>query len=668
MPDPRSPWPRPRHPAALIRALLATAAFASIATGVRSQHATGLPADTIAGLPGAVVTASRGGGQPVGGVGETWSAAELDAAGSRSVAEVLDRGGVHVRSYGPGMLSSLSVRGGNASQVLALWNGVPLLSPSLGLLDWSLVAAGPGTDVTLTRGGSATLWGSGAVSATVRLDAEAPADAQLAASLSAFGGAFGERGVRGAATYGGARWRARTSLDYRRADNDYPFFAVAGRPDTELRQSNADLRLGNLHQSLFVDAGPRNALELHYWGLDGERGIAPTTVQTASEARQRDRAHRFAGVWRHRGRSVVTTARAGYLREALRYRDPRSGVATESEFDAYLAEALAAVPLPARFGEVTAGATLSHTRAAVDEVYGAARPTETRAALFARHAYRARRLRAASSLRVESVDGRFVPLSPTLGVEADLRRASPERCGVLLRARVSRDYRLPTFNDRYWRPGGNPDLRPESGWSQELGVDVSRGGLRFGLTGFHRRLSDWILWARRPGDAFWSATNLAAVRSYGLEPRARYAGRLGSFAYALTGGYDYVRSVNLRTLEAPSIAAGEQLWYVPRHSGFAQAELTHRAGWRLGYAHRWRGSSPGVNADVPASTDGDLRLSRTTDSGAARGPRLGGFVEVRNVFDARLELIERRVLPGRHLRAGLTLGLLGNPFYNPTTH
>ena len=27
---------------------------------------------------------------------------------------------------------------------------------------------------------------------------------------------------------------------------------------------------------------------------------------------------------------------------------------------------------------------------------------------------------------------------------------------------------MPTLNDRYWAPGGNPDLRPETAWSADL--------------------------------------------------------------------------------------------------------------------------------------------------------------------------------------------------------
>ena len=40
-----------------------------------------------------------------------------------------------------------------------------------------------------------------------------------------------------------------------------------------------------------------------------------------------------------------------------------------------------------------------------------------------------------------------------------------------LRGAYSTNYRLPTFNDLYWEPGGNPELKPEFSSSGEIGLD-----------------------------------------------------------------------------------------------------------------------------------------------------------------------------------------------------
>ena len=47
---------------------------------------------------------------------------------------------------------------------------------------------------------------------------------------------------------------------------------------------------------------------------------------------------------------------------------------------------------------------------------------------------------------------------------------------------------MPTFNDRFWLPGGNPDLNPERGESFDAGLIWLYGGLQIEMTTFMNRL------------------------------------------------------------------------------------------------------------------------------------------------------------------------------------
>ena len=71
---------------------------------------------------------------------------------------------------------------------------------------------------------------------------------------------------------------------------------------------------------------------------------------------------------------------------------------------------------------------------------------------------------------------------------------------VSLKASGARSYRAPTMNDLYWnemlRPSGNPDLRPETGYTGELGVTVVRSRLEANLFAFIRYVLDGIEWDR----------------------------------------------------------------------------------------------------------------------------------------------------------------------------
>lgn len=90
-------------------------------------------------------------------------------------------------------------------------------------------------------------------------------------------------------------------------------------------------------------------------------------------------------------------------------------------------------------------------------------------------------------------------------------------------------YRLPTLNERFWRPGGNPGLRPEKGWQSEAVVTwqkAYRGRPMIArATIFYNRISNRIVW--RPalaGNArhVWTPDNVAQVVGAGLELDLRW--------------------------------------------------------------------------------------------------------------------------------------------------
>ena len=42
-----------------------------------------------------------------------------------------------------------------------------------------------------------------------------------------------------------------------------------------------------------------------------------------------------------------------------------------------------------------------------------------------------------------------------------------------VKGNVAYNYRFPSMNDLYWRPGGNPDVKPEDGYSYDASVGLS---------------------------------------------------------------------------------------------------------------------------------------------------------------------------------------------------
>jgi outer membrane cobalamin receptor len=68
-----------------------------------------------------------------------------------------------------------------------------------------------------------------------------------------------------------------------------------------------------------------------------------------------------------------------------------------------------------------------------------------------------------------------------------------------LKASGGKSYRAPTLNDLYWPLGsfgeiGNPDLKPETSYSADLGFSLAKGSVEWDLFAFARYVLDGIQW------------------------------------------------------------------------------------------------------------------------------------------------------------------------------
>lgn len=88
---------------------------------------------------------------------------------------------------------------------------------------------------------------------------------------------------------------------------------------------------------------------------------------------------------------------------------------------------------------------------------------------------------------------------------------------IKLSGNVSKVFRAPSFNDLYFPWMGNPDLKPEKGWSYDLGVEYSQGKFTGMVTGFYINSEDLIAY-----DSYWIPQNIDEARQYGYEVGLKY--------------------------------------------------------------------------------------------------------------------------------------------------
>ncbi len=587
-----------------------------------------------------------------GSVSQNWTKDQLAQLPANNLAELLAaETGTFIKSYGLGSLATSSVRGGSAGHTLVLWNGLPVQSPMLGQLDLSLLPVQSMESIRFDRGGNTALWGSGAVGGVLDLRNQADFSQRLqVASLTQIG-SFGQFQQQLKLRLGNAKLQAITRLSHQEAENDFTYLPAPGVP--ERRQSNARLFQQYLIQDLYWKINERHHLSVHFWQQESDRHIPPTNVQTRSEAHQDDRATRLILDFQKRGKKGMWQIKTGFFNEYLNYFDDQILLESRSRFRTYLSELTARWSLNSQHS-LLIGNTHTYIQA-WSAGYRENIPAEYKTALFASWKYKAAQLQTQISLRQEMVDGELIPLVPSLGVDVYL---SPS---LTIKGKLSRNYRLPTLNDRFWQPGGNENLLPESGWSQELTVEQKAGDQNFqvkaSMTVFNRNIQNWILWSIREGQSFWSSNNITEVWSRGLEPRVSMTRKFDDFSLQFKGGYDYIRSTNQVELANPRMAAGEQLIYTPIHQAFGSFSLRWR-GWYALYQHSYTGPTQGINDPIEAYQIGNIRLQYSPQFKAIQARF---FLNIQNAWDKDYLVIERRPMPGRFFQTGIQI------FFNKKT-
>lgn len=602
-------------------------------------------ADSIYQLSSVTIQAERIRDNALGANSMHWDSDEIQEFASHSVADLLQQeGGVYIKGYGLGSLSTSSIRGGSAGHTLVLWNGLPLQSPMLGQLDLSLLPVGAAESIQLEKGGNTALWGSGAIGGLLSMENEGDFSNRLRMNTHTSVGSFGNFQQQVGIGIGNSVWQSRTQVFHQQAQNDFLYEIAKGIP--KRRQTNAALSQQNLLQDLYWKPNDRNQFSLHIWRQESDREIPPTIVQNRSEARQEDRATRFVLEWEHEATVGHFHAKSGFFTESILYSDAQIGLVAPSEFKTCMGELVYQSRKPLAHTWML-GVTHSYTQAesnGYQEIQ-----TENRSALFASWKWKEGKWGLQGSLRQGWIESEAVPLVPMIGLEYKL---TPQ---VNFLAKVSRNYRLPTLNERFWVPGGNPEILPESGWSEEatLSGEFKRNLSNFSwsLTGFNRNINNWILWSIREGQSYWSANNITRVWSRGMEVRGMFATTWNAWKLNTRLGYDYIRSTNQVALENPRMLAGQQLLYTPEHQAFGKLSLAWQ-GLRMTYSHRFFGKARGINEPLPAFDVGTARIQYTSQ---IKSHPITLFFELNNAWNRSYFIVERRPMPGTQIQTGINL-------------
>ncbi len=502
----------------------------------------------------------------------------LSTYASGSLAEALmARTPIYFKSYGVSGISTVAFRGTNASQTAVLWNGLNISSPTLGLTDFSTLPLSSFGDVSVQYGPAGATHGSGAIGGAVLLNSPKYNRRGFGAEIQAEAGSFGRYAGSGSIKYGKGKLQAVTGLYYKQAANNFKYKDLTGFRKPEVRQKNAAVEQYGLTQDFNWQVSENTKLALHSWYTFADREVQPAMGSASNNDQQKDENLRLMAALEHNSRWGQTAVKAAYFNDYLHYN--KTGAVSEADVNTYQVLAEQSYTYSNRWS-LRGGVNLQHFSAANDGYAGTA--SDNRASVFALLRYDpTSALKLSLNLRQAFVEGYNPKPTPALGFNWKFYNDNKNQLSI--KGNMSGSYRVPTLNDRFWLGAGNPDLKPEQGWSYESGLHhlLILGNtllLETELTGYYMLVDDWIQWMP-DGSGPWRPVNLLKVNAKGIEASTKATATVGKTKIGATLGYTYTSSEQAEVYEG-SGDKGKQLMYVPRHKAVLGADASCK-GWTL---------------------------------------------------------------------------------------
>jgi iron complex outermembrane receptor protein len=561
---------------------------------------------------------------------------------------ISDETPVYIKSYGPGNLSTISMRGTSSTQTGLYWNGIRLNPPNIDMEDLSLYPSSFFNDIKILKGGGGSLFGNGNIGGSIHLQNNPVFKKNIDVSVGGTAGSFNDyRAFAGAVVSNRKVW-SNSQFIYKNAKNNFTY----KNPDGEqVERINAAQKQYGFMQDLYFIAGERNILGASLWYQSADRKIPGSVQVPQSDAYQQDNSFRsLISYKRFRNKGNFLT-KAAYIHSYLHYFDPSS--VQEAEIDNTIVTNAAVIELNAEQSvndRLFLSAGVKYRYEYCSTVAYKDTPDRNTTGLFASVNYRIPFIEwnVTTNLRQDFIDGYGAPFQPAFGLEGKILKF------IYGKVNISRNFRVPTFNDLYWYPYGNLSLKPEKSWNEEASLifkNKIEPDYELTITGFNSVIDDYIIWIPVTGN-LWSPENIQTVWARGMEVNGTVKVKAGDAAIRLKAGYSYTKSTNLKQTGPNDNSEGKQLIYVPVNGFNGNITFTFK-GFVLKYGHSYTGlryTTRDNTEYLPGYSLGDALLGKDIE---LKEFGIKVQLEILNLYNTEYQSVAYYPMPGRNYRLSL---------------
>lgn len=440
---------------------------------------------------------------------------ELQSRQGSSMAEVLQENTpVFIRNYGSGGLATASFRGSNAYHTPVIWNGINIQNPMNGQIDFSSIPVFLSDEISLQYGGNGGVWGSGSMAGLLFINSQIATHQKPKIEL--FTSAF---------DYGIFQNGFKISFNYKKLFSSTKVFNSFGDNSFEYEyknqnfyQKNAHLTNNGFQQVLAFTKNNKTNFTGLIWYNESEKQIAPNINSAYNDAVQKDKNLRTAITWQNKTARSKNEIKLAYFYDEIYFKSNDISASNNKSYT-YNLSAEKNYSFNTN-NSIHFGLINWLAFANVDGYNEPVNQNRLAAFLYFKNNSKNQKIQQQIGLRKELVNVDFIPFMPSYYFQFKAQK------NLIFKLNTAATYRLPTFNDLYWKNGGNLNLQSEQGWGADLAINhikkIKAFAFDYTISLFYKTTENYIQWIPI-NSAIFSPINIGNVNARGIEILAKNA-------------------------------------------------------------------------------------------------------------------------------------------------
>lgn len=477
---------------------------------------------------------------------------------SSNLSEVLRfQSPVYIKENGRGAVSSPSFRGTTAQQTAFVWNGININSQFLGQGDINNIALFGYDQMEIKSGGGSVIYGSGAIGGSIHLNNDLNFNKGFSGLFNSEVASFGTYNNFAKAAFSNDKFSFKISGNYLISQNDYEVPEKNNYINRNGKFYNTTFNIGTAYK--IADNQTISWQSQFYDATQNYRILEESLNKTKYEAQT----VRSLLSWDINKSKISNSLKAAYTEDNFQYYgnfgEPytsggiNKNYIFKNDFNYFIIPKLN-INIIGEFqqnkGEGLGDSGIRNVSRNIGSATGLLR-------FFATP-----NLRFEAGIKQDFVEKINSPLLYSFSGKWKANN------WYSLNLNFSKNFRFPSFNDLYWEPGGNINLKSETSVQADMNHEFSVAGFTLSLSPYYMKIDNMIRWLPT-SLGYWATFNTDKVESYGLESQLSYQKSFNKNHFIkLVAGYIYSKSVDLENQK--------QLMYVPLHKFSSNVDYQYK--------------------------------------------------------------------------------------------